>query len=135
MRSKGGYEAADVSVDELEPPVAFMPPAAPPETWLEKIRERVNKATPGPWDVHVHSHIEIGCRCLSCHEEATGCLVDHPQANYCDDNAAAATAKDGKLRDGCMCGPLLSWEDADFAAHAREDVPLLLAEIDRLRGI
>ena len=44
--------------------------------------------------------------------------------------------------DGVVNGPIygtyISWEswpeDANFIAHAREDIPALLAEIDRLRG-
>lgn len=55
---------------------------------LEGIRERAEKASPGPWNV------------LAC------------QMMYEEWNA----------------------EDGEFIAHARTDVPLLLAEVERLRA-
>ena len=75
---------------------------------LEAIKRRCNAATVGPWGI-----VEL----------------------------------DGKWVVGIMRGGLKDrvWiedsscierrEDADFIAHAREDVPALLAEVERLRAI
>jgi hypothetical protein len=49
--------------------------------------------------------------------------------------ASGETNDFGKPLAHCTNGPLLSFADADFAAHAREDVPVLLAEVRRLRAI
>jgi hypothetical protein len=74
---------------------------------LRAIKERCEKATPGPW------------------EWSDG---------TCDD-------EDGE-RHGYRCGPMwvdvcdqlaVPVVDAEFIAHAREDVPALLAEVERLR--
>lgn len=104
---------------------------------LDAIEARANAATDGPWDVESHVHPASGCRCLSCDEPAVGWSIDHPHALYCDDIVGARP--DGRTNDfgrpftSCDQGPLLSFEDATFAAHAREDVPALIAEIRSLR--
>lgn len=104
---------------------------------VEPIRNRVAAATPGPWRPVGHEHGAVGCRCLSCHD-TVGYLVDHPSALHCDDlvgsrEAAGELNEFGKPLSSCEMGPLLSWADAEFCAQAREDVPALLAEVDRLR--
>jgi hypothetical protein len=35
--------------------------------------------------------------------------------------------------DGFICEPPMRWTDAAFVAHAREDLPALVAEVRRLR--
>ncbi|MHB8406220.1 MAG: hypothetical protein ACYDCJ_12435 [Gammaproteobacteria bacterium] len=42
---------------------------------------------------------------------------------------------DGGLRSTVTAGPITSDEDYDFIAHARTDVPALIAEVRRLRAI
>lgn len=99
---------------------------------LTQIEKRLGKATPGPWKVGFHDHLAAGCRCLSCHEEATGYYVDHESTLDCEENVAETPNDFGRPRTSCGEGPFLSWEDADFAAHAREDAPWLIARIREL---
>lgn len=73
---------------------------------LEVIRARADAATPGPW----HS------------EAAKDAFVDQVWAGKGTD-ALRALAR--------VSGP--NPNDASFIAHAREDIPALLAQIDRLR--
>lgn len=72
---------------------------------LDAIREREAKATAGPWDVEGSA--------------------------YCGplDTLTVYPVEDG----GALAYVQPSWEDAEFIAHAREDVPALLAEVERLR--
>lgn len=77
---------------------------------LEEIRERCEKATAGPWRSRFHPN---------------GCLLDIA----CDDrpDTLATTA-------------FLGWtineseRNANFIAHAREDVPVLLAYVEELEA-
>lgn len=75
---------------------------------------------------------------MSCYDPPTGWSVDHDHTHFCDDVVGARNAKGelngfGKPFDWCESPiPLLSFEDADFAAHAREDVPWLLDLVDDL---
>lgn len=74
---------------------------------LTKIRERVEKATEGPWEVderQSHNNVRLRGRRNSRRNFYTN--ADH---------------------DGFL--------DADFIAHAREDVPRLLAEVERLNKL
>jgi hypothetical protein len=76
---------------------------------LAAIRERAEKATPGPWgwsDAKVRD----------------GKYVFVPQGSYLADTLImfGDTYENGE-------------QDAEFIAHAREDIPKLLAEIERLR--
>lgn len=84
---------------------------------LKAIEERANKATPGPWtaepsDPNGWSDEEPHCDGI--HTESGGWR-----------NAIVTT-------DGGVYGPRMP--DADFIAHAREDVPKLLGEVRRLRA-
>lgn len=74
---------------------------------LDAIRERTEKATEGPWDVEGPAY----CGPLDT-------LVVYP-------------VEDG----GALAYVQPSWEDAEFIAHARQDVPALLAEVERLRAV
>lgn len=112
---------------------------------LAAIRARIKRASPPPWDADPHTHLESGCRCMSC-EDVVGWLVDHPKALHCDDLVAKRSGAGeknnfGRDLDSCEFGPLLSYHDAEFAAHARADVPDLLDAVqavlnlaDRLDG-
>lgn len=73
---------------------------------LEQIRERVSKATPGPWH---GDHDEYGC------------VVFGNYGWVCPGNGPAydEDSEQGKA-------------DAEFVGHARTDVPDLLAEVERL---
>lgn len=102
--------------------------------WITAIRNRANAATPGPWDVHAHQHGAAGCRCLSCYDDPTGFVVDHKTAMSCEERAHSEPNDFGRDRKSCDEGPLLSWDDAYFAACARQDIPQLLAYIDELRN-
>jgi hypothetical protein len=108
---------------------------------LAEIQAREQAASEGPWNVDCHIHIAQGCRCLSCYDAATGWYLTTGTTLCCDE----AVAKKGSDENGwepkndfgrpltsCEDGPFISFEDADFAAHAREDVPFLLAEVARL---
>lgn len=106
---------------------------------LDAIEARVNAATAGPWDVKSHAHLATGCRCLSCDDPTVGWSVDHPTALYCEDIVVERAGNGevnafGRPLSSCDNGPLLTFEDATFAAHAREDVPALIAEVRRLRA-
>lgn len=73
------------------------------------IRERCEAATPGPW------------------------IRDPEYASVC------APARDGECVAVCSMSdgpPAAGWvADAEFIAHAREDIPVLLAEIERLQAV
>lgn len=104
---------------------------------ISEIRTRLAAISDGPWEPRSHTHGAAGCRCLSCNDPAVGWTVDHPNALFCDDLVGARTA-DGELNDfgrpldSCDEGPLLTYEDAAFAASAPEYVRFLLDEITRL---
>ncbi|UYZ12187.1 hypothetical protein A6764_00045 [Brevibacillus sp. WF146] len=76
---------------------------------LTAIRERAEKATPGPW-------LWSGAKVLN------GKYMFVPQGSYLADTLI--TFGDTYENGGY---------DAEFIAHAREDIPRLLAEIERLR--
>jgi hypothetical protein len=76
---------------------------------LKEIRERAEKAAAGPW-LHVHQlHIDQGAP----HPDGTRLL----SGGGWEDDYHLFTAN-----------------DREFIAHARQDIPDLLAEIERLKG-
>lgn len=75
---------------------------------LERIRERVENATRGPW-------------------RATGDGgITFPLGNSGSYAPIVSFAEDEAF---------IVEDDAEFAAHAREDVPSLLAEVERLKAV
>lgn len=80
------------------------------EQELEKIEARANAATPGPWGT------------------GTG-YEQSKRGNYVHDGHRIVCAE----QDETDC--VLATEDAEFIAHARADVPALVAEVRRLQGI
>ena len=92
---------------------------------LDAIEARANAATEGTWRADSHSHIQNGCRCLSCYDDPTvyqlSVFLDCEDVPRWDDDATR-----------CTQSGFQTWADADFAAHAREDVPALVAEVRRL---
>lgn len=106
---------------------------------LDAIRARADAASPGPWNARPHEHLVASCRCLYCHEPTVGWWLDTTSALYCGDFVAKRWAagernEDGSELQSCDEGPLLPDADIEFAIHAREDVPALLAEVERLRA-
>lgn len=73
---------------------------------LAEIQARTEVATEGPW------------------------IVDGPAQCGPGDTLTVHPVENG----GTLAYVQPSWGDAEFIAHAREDIPALLAEIDRLRG-
>ena len=72
---------------------------------LREIKERCERATPGPWEV----------------EGRGGAHMNGARDYY-------IVVRGGDIRNAS----LWTLEDAEFAAHAREDVPALVAEVERL---
>lgn len=73
---------------------------------LSAIRAREQAATKGPWRQTVSANVDI---------------EDYNGNSLLNDNYAYE----------CVCN--FTRKDAEFIVHARTDVPLLLAEVDRLR--
>jgi hypothetical protein len=94
---------------------------------LGEIRQRAEAATPGPWEFDSHVHGEKGCRCFS-HFVVTGYTLTNPFP-CCDETAEAKGAS-----NDCT-STVVTFEDATFITHARQDIPYLLAEIERLRAL
>jgi hypothetical protein len=93
---------------------------------ISEIIARVDAATPGPWvAAKVGSSGCGGIRPAFHNHAGTDCYSD-------DGDPDCPAAIEIVTTDGGYYGP--SWPDAEFVAHAREDVPYLLAEIARLRG-
>lgn len=102
---------------------------------LQAIRERCDRATSGPWDITV-LWSSVGGRL----REQPECQVHQSLVEYeiprniaCRrfTGQSADFGSDEPPRDEGEVG--LRPEDAAFIAHARADVPALLAEVDRLR--
>lgn len=89
---------------------------------LDAIRERVSKATLGPW------------------ESDGGASNGEPVRPYYSRGAFITDAHfqdivcGGQEEQGDPVGVLLN-ADADFIAHARDDIPALIAEIERLNKV
>lgn len=78
-------------------------------TYLEEVRKRCNAATKGPWISFLEGRDHLGG------DSVIGRGIDRSE-------------DDLYLTGG-------SAEDQDFIAHARQDIPLLLDEIERLRKL
>lgn len=106
---------------------------------LAAIRERTEMATPGPWyirfldDSHFMNLVAVCTTPDSGQHEA---LPYHDQGGEIRKSIIATTLYQA---DAHVIVPVSveteNWdEDAEFIAHAREDIPRLLAEIERLRN-
>lgn len=87
---------------------------------LEEIKARAEKATPGPWSAD-DEHGDIpGAERAWCVSKIT------ESGDYSHDIAYLSTD---------CADPIGTQEtaDAEFIAHAREDIPWLVAEVERLR--
>lgn len=101
---------------------------------LAQIASRVEAATPGPWvwagetSEHDFQWHEVNART---HEQEYSCVVDHGwQHEGCFDIGPGVVGSWGYDADGVM----MEVADATFIAHAREDVPYLLARVRELEG-
>jgi hypothetical protein len=72
---------------------------------MEAIRQRCNQATPGPWKSYVEGR-------------------DHDSGS----SFIMTSGEDIELLGASVA-------DQDFIAHARQDIPQLLAEIERLKAM
>lgn len=90
------------------------------DTRLAEIAARCERATTGPWLVAVGE--EVGHNWLVCGSSRDD---DNAGRMWCvETDSIHASDVDGDARD-----------DAAFIAHARTDIPTLLVEIERLRGL
>jgi hypothetical protein len=91
---------------------------------LKAIRDRARKATPGPWmpDDSVQPWIMQSRR-------QTGVYVRFYQRNGILNHVSFVAARRPQVPNGSM-RPMA---DAQFIAHARRDIPALLAEVRRLQ--
>lgn len=76
---------------------------------LTQIKERAEKATKGPWDVDV-------------------------PVDYCTNCKNEYEIVQSELFLAPIVAELRNIEDAEFIAHAREDIPKLIVEIEELRA-
>lgn len=83
---------------------------------LEAIKERVARATEGSWEVVKSDKKGV----------QIGTTWAHPQIK-----AAVAVVTTAKSLKGVTT--YIKDDDAQFIAHARQDVPALIAEVERLR--
>ena len=87
------------------------------EQRLQEIKQRAEKATPGPWKVYQDA---ISTR--------IGTEFMHPQLN-----GPVPVITDAYHVGGAI-SIYIDAADAEFIAHAREDVPALVVEIERLQN-
>lgn len=84
---------------------------------LDAIEQRANAATEGPWENYgggeINQHFSLPEPWATVVSTDVACMA------YCYGGSAAGVERD---------------EDAEFIAHARDDVPALLAEVRRLRS-
>jgi len=85
---------------------------------LRKIRERATKATPGPWELR---KLDDG--------EYFKFAEDHEQVFV-----PAYSVRGLNTLGNYECGAM-ELPNANFVAHARQDVPDLIEEVERLRKL
>ncbi len=84
---------------------------------LEAIKARAEAATPGPWAVPVANVFRVVCPGAEHHNPPMGLCPPYPWRVIAEPSVYDPSAA-----------------DAEFIAHARTDVPALVAEVERLRG-
>lgn len=77
---------------------------------IEEIKQRSKSARPGPWKSYIEGRD---------HESGSNFIMVGEGASRSEDDIELHGATD---------------EDQDFIAHAREDIPALIAEIERLKA-
>lgn len=114
---------------------------------LREIKERCERATPGPWRVgnpYVVAPVRDD-KCMLCDmseplatvtENGQTCHVHFDDRQYEDDWRDIASESTFETIVGDYSydsgGVATTRADAEFIAHAREDVPALIAEVERL---
>lgn len=96
---------------------------------LKAIRDRCNRATPGPW--YAHATDDDMCMCAE-YVGTVPCEFAHDQKagfNVDPDTVIAITL----LQSPPYCTADIHEHNTRFIANARTDIPALLYEIDRLR--
>lgn len=84
------------------------------KTELEEIRDREAKATPGPWATTTYDGLRIVASCDNGERDIA--FPARYEACPCEGNPCAAERR----------------ANADFIAHARQDIPTLLSHISEL---
>lgn len=125
------------------------------DEWLAEIKARAERATPGPWEVL--GETMHGSPGLACEASCGLGLVPKRIERAGDVEGFSYLPPDTKIHvlvgeevedvigpDGqhvvCLGGHdyddkgVMDMQDAEFIAHARTDVPALIAEIERLKG-
>ena len=104
------------------------------EAQLNKIKERIAKATKGPWFI---GHWTGQCHME--HEHGKGnCVYKYELSggDFFGKYVSSGTADErNEIVGAGEDEPMLSYGDADFIAHARKDVPTLVEENERLRYV
>jgi hypothetical protein len=99
----------------------------------ESIRQRVEAATPGPWrQGHWSGRCHLQHEGTRFHPGGKGCVYD---PEFYPDTVTISTAEPGSLVAGQWdyeYGGIREPDDAAFVAHARQDIPALLAAMDGL---
>ena len=94
---------------------------------LKAIQARADAATPGPW-CYIH---DDDAMCMNCYAVATDADADPSDPGH-----AARFVAGCLVQSAVRIAPPDLWhENTTFIAHARADVPALLAEVRLLRGI
>lgn len=103
---------------QVSPPRAD---AGPDRQRIREIHERAEKATPGPWRVDDPSWIEVN-------DITVWCGPEGDDARWiCNMGAPIAAVDDRQQAE-------VSYANGTFVAHAREDVPWLLAQLSAARA-
>jgi hypothetical protein len=103
---------------------------------LEDIKKRIKAATPGPWAWEAYGEKEnayhIGVALDKNDKQLSGMV----QTERYDEDADIFV-EDVLWREslGDQSGATVNYDDAEFIAHAREDIPALVAEVERLSDI
>lgn len=87
-------------------------------TRIDEIRARLDKATPGPWTVNSETGSNEFC------DYTVYGIEGVCDANWASDDSPAFAYCDG-----------MTAEDADFIAHAPEDIRRLLDTLDQIRNV
>lgn len=99
---------------------------APAPLDVDAIQERVAAATNGPWKAKATASGRCDGIVPDYHNhEGDDCYAD-------DERGPCPSTEEIVTTDAGYYGP--KWADAEFIAHAREDIPALLAEVTRLRA-
>ncbi|HET6633805.1 MAG TPA: hypothetical protein VFH77_02135 [Streptomyces sp.] len=100
-----------------------------------EIRERAAAATAGPWGTYYENPQSDGVRLIDIAADLQDTGHGYRCRRYIAQTESGQIDNDPAHRDwDADQDNDQSAADAEFIAHAREDVPVLLAEIERLRG-